>query len=118
LIEFPEALEAFFTRVGELKVILGGPAAPGVDRLEAVIQSALAARERGDVPAAMAGIVQAMELLAELASAAPGVEGVQLRGLAAVFKQALGRGALGEAKAAAEVMREHSGSRLIPKKPR
>jgi hypothetical protein len=118
LIAFPEALEAFFTRVGELKVVLGGSSAPGVDRLEAVMQSALAARERGDVPGAVAGIVQAMELLADLASGTPGVDGGQLRGMAAAFKQALAHGALGEAKGAAEAMREASGSRLIPKKPR
>lgn len=118
LIEFPEALEAFFTRVGELKVVLGGSSAPGVDRLEAVIQTALAARERGDIPGAVKGIVQAMELLADLASATPGVDAAQLRGMAAAFKQALAHGALGEARSAAEVMREASGSRLIPKRPR
>jgi len=118
LIEFPEALEAFFTRVGELKVVLGGPAAPGVDRLEAIIQTALAARDRGDVQGAMAGIVAAMELLAELASASPGVDGAQLRAVAGAFKQALTHGALGEARGTAEIMREVSGSRLIPKKPR
>ena len=118
LVEFPEALEAFFTRVGELKVVLGGAAGPGVDRLEAVIQNALAARDRGDVPGAMRGIVGAMELLAELAGNTPGVDAAQLRGMAAMFKQALSHGALGEAKAAAETMREESGSRLIPKKPR
>ena len=118
LIEFPEALDAFFTRVGELKVVLGGSSAPGVDRLEAVIQRALAARERGDVPGAVKGIVQAMELLADLASATPGIDAAQLRGMATAFKQALAHGALGDAKAAAETMREESGSRLIPKKPR
>ena len=118
LVQFPEALEAFFTRVGELKVVLGGPAAPGVDRLEAVIQTALAARDRGDVPGAMRGIVAAMELLADLAGNTPGIDAAQLRGMAAVFKQAISHGALGEAKAAAETMRAESGSRLIPKKPR
>ena len=118
LVEFPEALEAFFTRVGELKVMLGGASAPGVDRLEAVIQTALAARDRGDVPGAMRGIVAAMELLADLAGNTPGIDAAQLRGMAAVFKQAIAHGALGEAKAAAETMREESGSRLIPKKPR
>jgi hypothetical protein len=118
LIEFPEALDAFFTRVGELKVVLGRSSAPGVDRLEAVMQHALAARERGDVPGAVAGIVGAMELLAELAAATPGVDAAPLRGMAAAFKQALAHGALGEAKAAAETMREESGSRLIPKPPR
>ena len=118
LVEFPEALEAFFTRVGELKVVLGGASAAGVDRLEAVIQTALAARDRGDVPGAMRGIVAAMELLAELAGNAPGLDATQLRGMAAVFKQAIAHGAVGEAKAAAETMRDESGSRLIPKKPR
>ena len=118
LVEFPEALEAFFTRVGELKVVLGGAAPPGVDRLEAVIQTALAARDRGDVPGAMRGIVAAMELLAELAGNTPGIDAAQLRGMAAMFKQAIAHGALGEAKTAAETMREESGSRLIPKKPR
>ena len=118
LIAFPEALEAFFTRVGELKVVLGGSSIPGVDRLEAVIQRALAARERGDVPGAVTGIVQAMELLADLASATPSLDAAQLRGMAAAFKQALAHGALGDAKAAAETMREESGSRLIQKKPR
>jgi hypothetical protein len=118
LIEFPEALEAFFTRIGELKVVLGGPSAPGVDRLESIIQSALAARERGDVPGAIGGIVQAMELLADLAAGSPGLDAAALRGMAASFKQALAHGALGDAKAAAEVMREESGSRVIPKKPR
>jgi len=118
LIEFPEALEAFFTRVGELKVVLGGAAAPGVDRLESVIQAALAARERGDVPVAVTKIVQAMELLADLAGASGAADAGALRGMAAAFRQALAHGALGEAKAAAETMREESGSRLIPKKPR
>jgi len=118
LIEFPEALEAFFTRVGELKVVLGASSGAGVDRLESVIQTALAARERGDVPGAIGGIVQAMELLADLAGATPGFDAAALRGMAASFKQALAHGAVGEAKATADVMREESGSRLIPKKPR
>jgi len=49
---------------------------------------------------------------------APGLDATQLRGMAAVFKQAIAHGAVGEAKAAAETMRDESGSRLIPKKPR
>jgi len=62
--------------------------------------------------------VSAMELLAELAGNTPGIDAAQLRGMAAMFKQAIAHGALGEAKTAAETMREESGSRLIPKKPR
>jgi len=118
LIEFPEALEAFFSRVGELQVLLGPGSTDGVKRLESLMQQGLAARERGDVPMATARIIQAMDLLAELASAAPGLDGQMLRAMAEHFRAALGRGHLGEAKAAADVMREQSGSRLIPKKPR
>jgi hypothetical protein len=118
LVEFPEALEAFFSRVGELKVVLGPGAADGVARLEALMQQGLAARDRGDMAAATTRIVQAMDLLAELANAAPGLDAAMLRAMADHFRGALGRGNLGEAKAAADVMREQSGARLTPKKPR
>jgi hypothetical protein len=118
LIEFPEALEAFFTRVGELQVILGPGSAAGVARLEALMQQGLAARDRGDAAAAVTRIVEAMDLLAELATTAPGLDGQMLRAMAENFRNALGRGSLGEAKAAADVMRDQSGSRLTPKKPR
>jgi hypothetical protein len=118
LIDFPEALEAFFSRVGELKVVLGPGSADGVARLEALMQQGLAARDRGDMAVATTRIVEAMDLLAELASAAPGLDGTMLRAMAEHFRAALGRGRLGEAKAAADVMREQSGSRLTPKRPR
>src|SRR5881396_1127453 len=73
LITFPEALEALFSRMGELKVVLG--------------------------PAAAA-------------------EGAMMRAIAERFRQALARGAFGEAKETADVMRARSGSVLTPKKPR
>jgi hypothetical protein len=116
LVEFPEALEAFFTRVGELKVVLGPGAAAGVDGLEALIQEGLAARDRGDRATALRRIVQAMERLAELAGASDAVEAPMLRAMAQQFAAALGRGALGDAKAAAETMRERSGSTIIPRR--
>src|SRR5438132_681253 len=47
LIDFPEALEALFSRMGELKVVLGPAAAPGVDEVERHLRAGLAARERG-----------------------------------------------------------------------
>jgi hypothetical protein len=118
LVDFPEALEAFFSRVGELRVVLGPGSADGVARLEALMQQGLAARDRGDMAAATARIVQAMDLLAELATGAPGLDGQRLRAMAEHFRGALARGSLGEAKAAADVMREQSGARLTPKKPR
>src|SRR5213592_1718554 len=96
LIDFPEALEALFSRLGE----------------------GLAARERGDLGAALAKLTHAMDLLAGLAGHADAVEGAMMRAIAERFRQALARGALGEARETADVMRARSGSVLTPKKPR
>ena len=118
LLDFPEALETLFSRLGELKVVLGPAAAPGVDQVEADLRAALAARARGDVAAAVERIGGAMDRLARLASAGDPAEGAMMRALAAHFRQALVRGALGDAREAADVMRERSGSVVIPKKGR
>jgi hypothetical protein len=116
LIEFPEALEAFFSRIGELKVILGPRAAGGVDRLEALMREGLAARDRGDSATALSRISQAMSRLAELAGESDAAEAPMLRAMAEQFATALRRGSLGDARAAAEVMRERSGSTIIPRR--
>jgi len=116
LLDFPEALATLFSRLGELKVVLGPAAAPGVDQVEAELRSALAARKRGDVAAAVERIGGAMDRLATLASAGDPAEGAMMRALAAHFRQALVRGALGDAREAADVMRERSGSVVTPKK--
>ena len=118
LLDFPEALEALFSRLGELKIVLGPAAAPGVDQVEADLRSALAARHRGDVAAAVERIGTAMDRLAALAGAGDPAEAAMMRALAAHFRQALVRGALGDAREAADVMRKRSGSVLIPKKGR
>ena len=118
LITFPEALEALFSRMGELKVVLGPAAASGLDQMEARLREGLAARGRGDVGTAVTKIGQAMDLLAGLAGHADAAEGAMMCAIAERFRQALARGALGEAKETAEVMRARSGSVLTPKKPR
>lgn len=115
-IAFPEALEAFFLRIGELKVVLGPGSAAGVDALEALIRDGLAARERGDVPHAVARIVEAMTRLAELAGASDAAEAPMLRAMAEQFAGALSRGAVADARETADVMRERSGTVLIPRK--
>lgn len=117
LVDFPEALEAFFSRVGELEHALGPKGADGIGRVHAIIAEGLAARERGDHATAIARIVEAMQRVAELASAAGSPEAPMLRVMAERFGQAVGRGDLSQAKTSAEVMREQSGSRLVPKKP-
>jgi hypothetical protein len=116
LIEFPEALEAFFSRIGELKVILGPRAAAGVDGLEALMREGLAARDRGDPATALSRIGQAMSRLAELAGESDAAEAPMLRAMAEQFAVALRRGSLGDARAAAEVMRARSGSTVIPRR--
>jgi hypothetical protein len=118
LIAFPEALEALFGRIGELKVVLGAGAAPGVDEVERLLREGLAARERGDPQMAVALIGQAMDRLATLASTGDPAEGAMMRAMADRFRQALGRGAVGEAREAADVMRERSGSIVHPRKNR
>jgi hypothetical protein len=115
LVAVPEALEALFSRMGELKVVLGAAAAPGVDDVARLLGEGLAARERGEVPVAVARIGEAMERLAALASDADPEEGAALRAIAARFRHALGRGRVGEATAEADVMRERSGSVLTPR---
>ncbi|MCW5892953.1 MAG: hypothetical protein KIT14_20760 [bacterium] len=115
-VAFPEALEAFLGRTDELKVVLGSQAAAGVDALGARIREGLAARERGDVLGAVARIVEAMRMLAELASRSDAAEGPMLRAMAERFAAALVHGTVAEAREHAETMRVRSGTTLIPRK--
>jgi len=118
LIDFPEALEAFFSRVGELKLALGPKGADRVGVIEALIAEGLAARDRGDQRTALARIVEAMARLAEAASDGGAPDGPMLRMMAERFRQAVGQADLSVAKDAADVMRDQSGSTLHPKKAR
>jgi len=118
LIDFPEALEALFSRIGELKLVLGAAAEPGLNEVERLLREGLAARGRGDPGAAVAHIAQGMDRLAAIASSGDPGEGALMRAVAERFRQALVRGAVGEAQEAADVMRERSGSVVRPKKGR
>ena len=117
-IEFPEALEVFFTRMDELKRVVGPAHAAAVEQVGDTLREALAARARGDMPGAMSRIMQAMQRLSEVVSGALPGEGPIMQAMAAQFQHALARGAVGDAKEAAEVMRVKSGSTLHPKKDR
>jgi hypothetical protein len=116
LIDFPEALEAFFSRVGELKHALGPKGAEQVGAIEALIAEGLAARDRGDAATAIARIVEAMRRLADAAADSATPEAAMIRMMAERFRQAVGHADLSQAKDAAEVMRVQSGSTIIPKK--
>ena len=118
LISFPEALEIFFGRMNELKLLLDPKEAGNVGQVETLLREALSARGRGDVPVAVAKIGQAMDRLAALASTGDPQEGAMMRAMAEHFRQALVRGAMGDAKEAAETMRQRSGSSIAPRKDR
>src|SRR5439155_467343 len=110
LIDFPEALDALFSRLGELKIVLGPAAAPGVGEVERHLREGLAARERGDLGAALAKLTHAMDLLAGLAGHADAVEGAMMRAVAERFRQALARGALRGAREGADLVSTYTTS--------
>jgi hypothetical protein len=58
-----------------------------------------------------------MKRLAELASMSDAAEAPMLRAMAEQFAVALSRGSLADARQSADVMRERSGTTVIPRKP-
>lgn len=116
-VEFPEALDVFFSRVNELKLAVGPRGRDGVAQVEALLREGLAARGRGDVPQAIGRVLLAMERLAELVSRDDPGEGAMMRAMAGQFRQALLGGTTADARGKAELMRERSGAVITPKKP-
>ena len=96
-------------RLGELEVVIGQQARPVVAEVRVRLLEAASARERGDVPGALAIIGQAMERLAGLAGHLDAAEGAVMRAIAASFAQALGAGDTGAAKHTVEVMPSKAG---------
>lgn len=102
-------------RLGELEVVIGEQARPVVAEVRAQLKEAASARERGDVPVALAIIGQAMERLASLAGGLDAAEGALMRAIAGSFAQALNAGDRGTAKQAVDIMRTKAGD--SPKDP-
>jgi hypothetical protein len=96
-------------RLGELEVVIGPQAKPVVAEVRNRLLEAASARERGDVPGALAIIGQAMERLAGLASHLDAAEGAFMREIAASFAQALSAGDQGAVKQAVGLMRGKAG---------
>lgn len=96
-------------RLGELEVVIGERARPVVAELRNRLKEAASARERGDVPGALAIIGQAMAQLAGLASHLDAAEGAMMHAIAGSFAQALSAGDRGTAKQAVDVMRNKAG---------
>jgi hypothetical protein len=95
--------------LGELEVVIGPKARPVVAEVRAGLRDAMACRERGDLPGALAAIERAMERLAALGTQLDPAEGAMMRTLAQHFSQALSAGLKGEAKVAVKAMKSKAG---------
>jgi hypothetical protein len=95
--------------LGELEVVIGERARPAVARVRAALGDAIACRERGDLPAALAAIQIAMERLAALGSELDPAEGTMMRMIAERFTEAMKNNFKGEVKSAVDVMRQKAG---------
>ncbi len=105
----PDSFLQLIDRLGELEVVIGEQARPVVAEVRSRLKEAASARQRGDVPGALAIIGQAMERLAGLASGLDAAEGALMRAIAGSFAQALNAGDRGTAKQAVDMMRNKAG---------
>jgi hypothetical protein len=96
-------------RLGELEIVIGENARPVVAEVRSRLREAAAARERGDVPGALAIIGQAMQRLAGLASTLDATEGAFMRAIAGSFAQALGAGDKGAVKQTVGLIKRKAG---------
>ncbi len=108
--QIPAALEAVVERLGDLEVVIGPHARPVVAAVRALLRQAMAARDRGDMPAVAARIGEAMDKLSALADELDPAEATLMRALARNFRGALLRGDTVQAKQNAAVMFEKSGA--------
>jgi len=106
----PVALESVVSRLGDLEVVLGAQAGPVVATVRSMLIGAMAARDRGDMPAAVGQISEAMDRLATLAESLDPAEATMMRALAENFRVALLRGDDAQAQQSAALMFEKSGA--------
>ena len=105
----PDSFLKLAESLGELEVVIGPKARPVVAEVRAGLREAMACRERGDLPGALAVIERAMERLAALGSQLDPAEGAMMRSLAKHFSHALSSGLKGEAKVAVNAMKSKAG---------
>lgn len=108
--EVPSALESVIMRLDELQAVLGSHVLPTLSAIRAALISAMAARDRGDMPGAIQQIGGAMDRLAALADQLDPGEAMLMRAVAQSFRAALLRGDAAQAKQTAAVMFEKSGA--------
>lgn len=104
------ALESVLLRIDELPAVLGSFATPTIGLVRGALLEALAARDRGDQPAAVAAIGRAMDALSALADRLDPTEAAMMRAVAHSFRVALSRGDYARAKETAAVMMKKSGA--------
>jgi hypothetical protein len=95
--------------LGELEVVIGQRARPAVAQVRAGLNDAIACRERGDLPGALAAIRLAMERLAALGADLDPTEGAMMRAIAERFTEAMKKDLKGDAKSIVNVMRQKAG---------
>jgi len=108
--QIPVALESVLARLGELEVVLGRQVAPTLAAVRERLLAALAARQRGDLPASLSLIAEAMNRLSLLADGLDPAEAVLMRAVAESFRAALARRDEAEVQRNAAVMLERSGA--------
>lgn len=108
--EIPVDLETVVTRLGELEVVLGSDVGPVITEVRMMLISAMAARDRGDMPAALGDIGRGMDRLTALAERLDPAEAALMRGLAQTFRAALLRGDENTVKQSTAAMFERSGA--------
>jgi hypothetical protein len=106
----PESLETLIGGLRELAVALGPGAAEQVAGVRAQLENAKAARDAGNRDAAVAGILTAMQKIAQLAAALDPREAEAMRAMAAGFESALRRGDAAHAAESVDGMRQRSGA--------
>ncbi|MBI1813468.1 MAG: hypothetical protein HYR72_00675 [Deltaproteobacteria bacterium] len=111
----PIAIEQVIARLSELEIVLGEPARAAIPAVRARLIEAMAARDRGDAPAALARVGLAMDNLAALADRLDPAEAMLMRAVAQRFRAALAQGDESTAKQAAADMFAQSGAREFKK---
>jgi len=108
--QIPSDLETFVTRIADLAQVFGPAGIEIAGAVRDAVIRAMAARDRGDVTAAMREITRGMDRLSALADQLAPDEATLMRAMIQNFGAALARGDQAEAKQAAATMFDRSGT--------
>lgn len=106
----PESLEQMVAGLADLGPALGPAALPGLARVRARLEAAIASQRDGNRAAAIGNITAAMRDLAELANLLDPAEAAAMSAMARQFEGALRGGDAPTAAQSVQHMRERSGA--------